>query len=178
VIVELLQADLDDLEREGVDVDEAFERGCRAAAERTIHDQPSESPETAAGLAELVDLYAEAAADMRLLRFAYARERPRYLRSRNRYDALEGALNEIRRQVAPGLRARLLALRLEEAELERGLRGHGIDPGEVGPHVEPGRAIETSPRPGEGVLGQRSLPPLPPARPGWVKRLLERRRGS
>jgi len=173
VKVELLQADLDELEPLGIRVEDAFARGSGAVLARTVRDAPTEPPGTERGLAELVDLYAETAADMRLLRFSYALRQPGYRRSRSRYDAVESQLAEASRKLAPSLRARLRHLRGEEARLEAELRALGIDPSLIGPHVPQGRAIDPSVRPGEHRAKRRALAPLPPRR-SWLERLRRR----
>jgi len=110
---------------------------------------------------------------MRLLRFAYALSRPGYLRSRNRYDAVDDDVREMSRDVAPALRARLRTLREQESRLEDELRGLGIDVKDIGPQVRPGWAVDPTPRPGEDDPKSLTLPRLP-ARESRTRRLLRR----
>jgi hypothetical protein len=169
--VELLEADLDELRELEIEPQTAFDRGCAAIGNRRTHDRLHESPST--GLAELVDLFAERAADTRLIRFSYATKNPEYERSAQGYDEIEGVLRELRREVAPRLRARLRELRAREAELERELALRGVDPTTIGPLVPPGTAIDPTPKPGEGPERRRQFPRLPP-RKRLIDRLLRR----
>ncbi len=162
--VELLVSDLEELERTGIDPEEAFVRGYRALGARPTHDKLRERPETREGVEELVHLYAEAAADMRLLQFAYTTRAGDYERSRGRYYAVESGMADLQREVAPRLRARLRELHAHEATLERKLRERGIDPDAIGPKVPEGTAIDPTPKPGEGDEPKQTFAPLPPRR--------------
>lgn len=102
--VQLLAADLDELSRAGVTVEAAFQRGSAALGSRLIHDQPTESPGTQAGIEELIHIYAEAYAQMRLLEFSFATKSRDYARSKGRYGAVEDALFHARRYVVLELR--------------------------------------------------------------------------
>jgi hypothetical protein len=176
VNVEVLQSDVEELGLRGPEAQRAFDRGCLAVRERTIRETPTQTPGTREGLAELIDLYAEAEADMRLLRFAYAVHKPDYLRSRDRYDAVDDRIREAGREQVPELRARLRALRRREAELEQELRAQGVDPSSIGPLVPEAEAVDPTPRPGEDGGRRAPFPALPPPRRRWLERLLGRRR--
>ena len=79
----LLTADLDEFERTGADVGSAFARGARSLGCRQLHERLLEPFSTEAGLTELVDLYAEAYAQMHLLRFGYMSKAEAYANRRN-----------------------------------------------------------------------------------------------
>ncbi|MGB2952834.1 MAG: hypothetical protein WBB74_05520 [Gaiellaceae bacterium] len=160
--IELLAADREEFGAAGIEPEDAFRRGVAALGSRPTHGKPREAPGTAAGVEELVHLYAEAAADMRLLRFSFATKAGDYHRSRERYDAVESSMADLKKGKVPALRARLRELRSHEAELERKLRECGRDPGRIGPRVPAETAIDPTPKPGEGDEGRRTLPPLPP----------------
>lgn len=172
----LLAADLDELEQLGIEPDEALQRARAALGNRPIHDKPRETPGTEAAVEELVHLLAETAADMRLLQFSYTTKARDYQRSRARYDDVEGAMADLRRDVVPQLRARLRELRAREGALERELRERGIDPDRIGPIVPPETAVDPRPRPGEGEPERRTIPPLPPRR-SPLERLVDTLRG-
>lgn len=162
--VELLAADVRDLEEFGTRVSDSFDRGCAAIGDRRTHARIEERPHTDEGLAELVDLFAERSADLRLVRFSYATKKAQYARSTQSYDDIEEYLRLVRRDVAPALRARLRELRAREAELEHALAERGIDARAVGPLVPDGSAVDPTPKPGEGPAQRVRLAPLPPKR--------------
>ena len=143
---------------------------------RPTHTRPRERPRTEAGVAELVHLYAAAAAELRMLRFSYELRRHEYARSAAEYDGIEAAMAAARRSVVPRLRAQLGELRREEAALEQELRRRGVDPDPIGPRVPEGRALDPTPRPDEGIPQPRRLAPLAP-RPPLRDRLASRWRG-
>lgn len=169
----MLTADVDELGRLGIQIQEAFDRGRAALGDRVVRQQLGERPGTEAGLAEVRDAFAEAAADLRLIRFAYATKAPVYRRSASEYDALEERSRELRRDVVPQLRARLRELRAREQALERELHARGLEPGAIGPRVAPSEAIDPTPKPGEGAEPLRLPGPLPPRR-SLLDRLLGR----
>lgn len=171
--VDLLASDLDELREEGIDAEQAIRRGLEALGRRPTHERPGERPGTEAGVEELVHLYAEASASMRLLEFAFASESGEFDRSASEYAGVEETLADLRRDVIPVLRARLRELRTEETSLEVELRERGVDPDGIGPRVRPGTALDPSPRPGEGEREPRLLPPLPERR-GLLRRVLGR----
>lgn len=162
--VAFLAADLEEFERAGIDSGDALARGLAALAGPPAPDRPAEPPGTEAGVRELVHVYAEALAHLRALRFGYVTRSVEYERSRRRYDLVESATADLRREVAPRLRARLRELREHERELEDRLAERGIDPDPIGPCVPEGLAIDPTPRPGEGPVARRTLPPLRPRR--------------
>jgi hypothetical protein len=170
VKVTLLAADLDELARAGTSAGEAFARGSAALGSRPTHDRPAELPGTEAGVRELIHLYAEAYAQMRLLQFAFATKARTYERSKGRYEAVEDELFDARRHVVPSLRRRLAEVREREEALARELEARGVAAGTIGPLVPPERAQETSLRPGEGPVRRKTLAPLPP-RPSLLRRL-------
>jgi hypothetical protein len=174
VNVELLTADITELDELGLDVQQAFERGCKAIGNRPTRERIAEKPDTEAGVAELVDLFAERSADLHLVRFSFATAAPEYDRSTCAFDAIDARGREIQRDVAPTLRARLRELRTREAELERAVAMRGLDPRTIGPMVPAGEAIDPTKRPGEGPRERRHLTPLP-VRRSLLSRL--RRRG-
>ena len=147
--VNVLISDTEELERAGISLEEAFGRGYQALAARPTRDKPREKPNTPEGLEELAHLHAEAAADMRLLQFAYTTKAGAYARSRGRYYAVESAMADVQRELVPRLRARLRELRAREATLERELRERGIDANSIGPKVPKGTAIGTDPTSGK-----------------------------
>jgi hypothetical protein len=173
--IELLEADLRELANAGIAPDEAFHRGAADLGNRPTHEKPRERAGTPAGVDELIHLSAEAAADMGLLRFAYATKAGDYHRSREHHDAVESTIAELQREVVPVLRARLRELRVREAELEQALRARGVDPAPIGPRVPPGTAIDPTPKPGESGEDRLTLLPLPPRR-NLLDRLLGRSR--
>jgi hypothetical protein len=173
--VELLREDIAELPA-GRGVEEAAARGLEALGTRPICDRPREAPGSAAAVAELVHLYAAAAAELRMLRFSYGLRKGEYSRSAAEYEELESALAAARRDLVPRLRSRLGDLRGEERRLELALRERGLDPGAIGPLVPDGQALDPTPRPGEGMPQPRRLTPLAP-RPGLRDRF-RRRTGS
>jgi hypothetical protein len=175
VKVKLLAADLDELTRAGTTVEAAFERGTAALGSRSIHDQPEESPGTEAAVEELIDIYAEAYAQMRLLEFAFTTKSRDYAQSKGRYDAVEDALFDARRYVVPELRKRLGEVRHREEELVQELASRGVPTDPIGPIVPPDRAQETTPRPGEGAIERYTLTPIAP-KPSLLERLRGRHR--
>lgn len=166
----LLTADLDEFERTGADVGSAFARGARSLGCRQLHERLLESSSTEAGLTELVDLYAEAYARMHLLRFGYMSKAEAYAESKERYDAVDDVLFDLRRHVVPALRTRLAEVRQREAQLVAQAEARGIPTAEIGPIVPADRAQVTSVRPGEGPPQRRTLTPLAP-RPTRLQRL-------
>jgi hypothetical protein len=163
VIVRLLAADLDELRRLELDPARALRIGADARDERS--DGSTES------LEELRDLYADAAAEMRLLQFSFATKAGDYARSRERYDEVEGAMADLQKDVVPEVRARLRELRARERALELRLAERGIDAERIGPFVSPGTAVDTTPKPGEYDERMPALLPLPPRR-SLLERLL------
>ena len=172
--VTLLAADMDELARAGATVASAFRRGSAALGSRIVHDQPTESRSTQAGIEELIHIYAEAYAQMRLLEFSFATKSRGYARSKGRYGAVEDALFDARRHVAPELRRRLGEVRRREEDLVRQLASRGTATDVIGPIVPPERAQETTPRPGEGPVERYTLTPVPP-KPTLLERLRGRR---
>lgn len=168
--VSLLGADLEEFEHAGTDVRSAFERGAASLAGRRLHERLTEPSGTEAGLAELVDLYAEASARMHLLQFDYRTREHAYADSKERYDAVDDTLFDLRRHVVPSLRARLAEVRRREAQLVAEAEAQGIAAAEIGPIVPADRAQVTSLRPGEGPSRRRTLTPLAP-RPTRIQRL-------
>jgi hypothetical protein len=166
----LLAVDLEEFERTGVAVGSAFARGARALDRRQLHEHLVEASGTEAGLTELIDLYAQANARMHLLQFDYMTRAGAYAESKERYDAVDDVLFDLRRHVVPALRAHLAETRQREAELVMEAEGRGIATAEIGPIVPPDRAQVTSLRPGEGPLRRRTLTPLSP-RPTRLQRL-------
>lgn len=160
----LLERDVRELSERGVTVDDALQRGLAALGRRPRLERATAAPGSTEAVEELVHLHAEAAADVRMLRFGYATRSEDYEASRRRYDAVEGYLADLRRHVAPALRAQLRELRAREASLEQELRAHGVDPGTVGPIVPEATSVDPSPRPGEGERRRHALRPLPPRR--------------
>lgn len=173
MIVELLLEDVSELPASATAGD-AFARGLEALGARPMHDRPCERPHSAAGVVELTHLYAATAAELRMVRFSYGVRRDEYRRSADEYDGLESALAGARRELVPELRARLGRLRREEEQLERRLRERGVDPRTIGPQVRAGRALDPTPRPGEGIPQPRLLAPLAP-RPRLRDRIRRRR---
>jgi hypothetical protein len=170
----LLAADLKELARAGATVDEAFSRGSAALGVRPIRMRPTEAPGTRAAVDELVHIYAEAYAQMRLLHFSFSTRAGDYRRSKGRYHSVEDALFDARRHVIPALRARLRDVRAREELLVRELEEQGVPADTIGPTVPPDRAQETDLMPGEGPPERRTLPPLP-SRPTLLERLRRRR---
>lgn len=173
--VELLTVDFLELEDLGIDVQEAFERGCAAIGNRITRDRITERPNTEAALEELVDLFAERSADLHLVRFSFATAAPEYDLSTRTFDAIDAHGREIQKDVVPSLRAELRRLRTREAELELALTARGLDARTIGPLVPDGDAIDPRERPGEGVRQARYLTPLP-VRQSLLSRLLGRGR--
>jgi hypothetical protein len=168
----LLLADLDELERVATSADAAFARGAAALGARPMHDRPTEPPRTEQAVQELVHLYAESYAQMRLLQFAYTTNARRYDPSKGRYRTVEEGLFDARKHVVPALRTRLRQVKEREEALVRELESRGVTAGAVGPIVTPEHAQETSLRPGEDPIQRRTLPPLAPR-----QSLLDRLRG-
>jgi hypothetical protein len=163
MIVHLLEADLDELARLELDPARALGIGVDALDERSEGSTES--------LEELRHLYADAVAEMRLLQFSFTTKAGEYTRSRARYDAVEGAMAELQRDVVPELRARLRELCAREQALELRLAERGIEPARVGPLVAPGTTVDTTPKPGEYDERMPALLPLPPRR-SLLERLL------
>lgn len=162
--VGLLAADVAELERWGIFVEAALDRGRRALGRRPAVDiyRPVQAKAgTPEALEELRHLHAEAFATMHLLQFRFAREQEAFAGSRKRYDEVERLL-EADRKRAGELRLRLREVRLREAALERALRERGLDPSGIGPRVPPGTALEDTPKPGEVEERRPLLEPLPP----------------
>jgi len=105
--VEFLVDDLEELAEAEIAPRGALLRGLKELGSRSTHAQPQERPDTEAGVRELMHLYAEAAAYMRLMQFAYATSADEYRRSRQRYYRVEGAMADLQREIVPGLRAKL-----------------------------------------------------------------------
>jgi len=164
MIVRLLRADLDELARLELDPAEALRIGAEALGARPTRDRPRERAGTSEAADELRHLYAEAAADMRLLQFSFATKAGDYARSRARYDAVEGAMADLQKDVVPELRARLRALRAREQTLERRLAMRGVDAASIGPTIPAGMAVDTTLKPGEYDEPMLALRPLPPRR--------------
>jgi len=164
MIVRLLRADLDELARLELDPAEALRMGAEALGARPTRDRPRERAGTSEAADELRHLYAEAAADMRLLQFSFATKAGDYARSRARYDAVEGAMADLQKDVVPELRARLRALRAREQTLERRLAMRGVDAASIGPTIPAGMAVDTTLKPGEYDEPMLALRPLPPRR--------------
>jgi hypothetical protein len=156
MIVRLLRTDLDELARLELDPAQALQLGAAALGERAAGRSEN--------LSELRHLYAEAAADMRLLQFSFATKAGDYARSRARYDAVEGAMADLQKDVVPLLRARLRELRAREQTLERRLAMRGVDTTSIGPTIPAGLAVDTTPKPGEYDEPMLALRPLPPRR--------------
>ncbi len=175
----LLRTDLERLAGAGVDVEAAFRRGLHALGERPQDERLHAREETAQGVAELEHRYAALMADLRLLDYALASREPAYRGSAEHYDAVNEDMRELERSVVPALRGELRRLRAREQELEERLRARGLDPDGIGPMVAPGKAIDPSPKPGEGEvddrleLVRRVARPLPQRR-SLVQRLLRR----
>jgi len=161
VKVNVFVTDLEELERAGISPEKAFDRGYQVLAARPTHDKPREKPNTPEGVEEIAHLHAEAAADMRLLQFAYTTKAGAYARSRGRYYAVEEVMADLQRELVPRLRARLRELRGREATLERELGEHGIDANSIGPKVPKATAIDPTPKPGEEDESRRTFAPLP-----------------
>ena len=85
----LLRADLDELDRVGAPASEAFARGSACVGSRPTHERAVETPGTQAAVEELVHLYAEAYAQMRLLQFAYTTNSCSYEQSKGRHENVE-----------------------------------------------------------------------------------------
>jgi hypothetical protein len=170
----LLVADLDELERVRTTVDQAFARGLAAIGSRPTHDRVAEAAGGEAAVEELVHIYAEAYAQMRLLQFAYTSKARSYEESKGRYRAVEDDLFDARRHVVPALRGRLGQVKEREATLARELDARGVPAETIGPIVPAERAQETSLRPGEGPIERQTLPPLAP-RPPFLQRLRRKR---
>jgi hypothetical protein len=164
MIVRLLRADLDELARLELAPAEALRIGAEALGARPTHDKPRERAGTTEALEELRHLYAEAVADMRLLQFSFATKAGDYAGSRARYEAVEGAMADLQRDVVPELRARLRELRAREQTLERRLAMRGVNVASIGPTVPAGMAVDTTPKPGEYDEPMLALRPLPPRR--------------
>jgi len=171
--IELLEADLAELEALGLTPAQALRRGLRALGARPTYERLRQAGISRQSLEELVHFYADQAADLRLLRFAYATRIPEFERSRRRYEVVEQDTAELRRRLVPALKARLRAVRREEEALERALRERGLDPERIGPRVPPEQAIDPRPMPWEGEPAPLTLSPLP-ARAGLRERLRSR----
>jgi hypothetical protein len=171
----LLAADFDELARVGTTVTDAFGRGSAALGSRPIRDRATGMPGTEAAVQELIHLYGETYAQMRLLQFAFTTKTRNFERSKGRYEAVEDALFEASRRVVPPLRMRLGEIKQREQALVRELEARGIQAGTIGPIVPLERAQETSLRPGEGPPERRTLPPLA-RRPSLLERLRGTRR--
>jgi hypothetical protein len=176
--VELIAADIDYLEELGVTVEQAFRRGLAEIAPRTTRATPVAMIDSTAELSELVHLYADEAAAMRLLQFAFATSAERYTLSARHYEEVEQVMRDLNRDSLPTLRGRLGELRKVEAALEEELRRHGIDPGSIGPLVPFESAIVPTQRPDEGHTKRRLLPPLAPRKSPASRILDQIRRAS
>ena len=161
--VKLLSSQLRELEIEDIDPSEAFRRGVAALGEQPAQDGPLPPAGTRASVEVLAPRTAETIAGMYLLEFSFAQRAETYEASIGRYDAVEQLSRSITQAELPVLRARLRALRAEEAQLEAAMRDRGMNPDEVGPSVPDGEAIDPSPRPGEAPRRVRALAPLEPS---------------
>lgn len=143
--LELLAADVDELRRLGATAQAALERGASAIGRRaplaTRLDDPERSDRR---LRDLVDLYAEAEADARLVRFEYARSAPRYEETSQRFEQLRAEVRQLRAVRAPTLALELLELRALEETLGRSLAQAGPDPAELAPPLRPGETNDLS----------------------------------
>lgn len=171
--VPLLVDDLRELAELGLEPGEAARRGRSALGAPPAGERPQERPGSDEGVQELTQLYAEAVAEVRRLRFEVATRSPEYERSRRRRDRVDDSLADVRAKVVPALRARLRELRAEEEQLERELAAQGIDPQTVSPRLPEATSVDPSPRPGEGGYRRRPIPLEPPGR---VERLVRRLR--
>ncbi|MER3410462.1 MAG: hypothetical protein C4306_10320 [Thermoleophilia bacterium] len=171
--LELLEADVAELQAMGLTPPQALRRGLGALGARPTYERLRETAVTPESLQELVHFYADQAADLRLLRFTYATRMPAFERARRCYEGVEQKTAELRRRVVPELKARLRAVREEEEALERALRERGLDPGRIGPRVPPAQAIDPRPMPWEGDPEPLTLSP-PPVRSSLRERVLAR----
>ncbi len=168
----LLTLDVEELEQLALVPEEAARRGIAVLGSRPTSTQARERPGTEAGARELVHLYAEAAAEMRMLRYAFTTKSRTYNKSRRRYDAVEKAMADVQVEIVPQLRGRLRELRRREATLEEKLKSKAIDAAAIGPQVPAGRAIDPTPKPGETTERSPRLLPLPQRR-GRLSRLID-----
>jgi hypothetical protein len=135
VQVELLTRDLEELRAGGIEPTDALVRAGRALGVRrlSVHlDDPERQDER---LADAIDAYAEADADFRLVRFAFATHAPAFDEAAARHRELVSAVRAVRLKRGPALAAELLELRAREQTLERTLQAAGIDAETVAPSV-------------------------------------------
>jgi hypothetical protein len=142
--VELLAHDLDELAADGTEPGEALARGARALGERRLAVRPDDPGLAAEELRDTIDTYAEAEADLRLVRFDYARRAPAYHEARLRHHELAKTVRAARTKRGPALAADLLQLRAREQTLERELLAAGVDPEAVAPSLPANRASDLS----------------------------------
>ncbi len=177
--IELLEADLAELEALGLTPLQALRRGLRELGRRPTYGRLRETGADRQALEELVHFYAQEVADLRRLRFAYATSDPDFERSRQQHEAVERATAELRRRLLTELRARLETVRREEEALETALRDRGGDPGRIGPHVLPEQAIDLRAMPYHEPRTPLTLspPPVPSGLLRWLRWRLSRRGG-
>lgn len=140
--VEVLARDLDELADAGIDAAEALARGAGAIGRRRVDGRLDAVGGPADRWPALLDLYAEAEADLRLVRFDFATRAPSFDEAALRHRELTRTVRSLRTTRSPALAAELLQLRAREETLERELRARGLDPRDVAPPLPPERTTD------------------------------------